>query len=137
MTDNDTLIPQEIYVGIDGEEYRIHPMKLKDYPRVDRLFSKIDDMYLFLNLPTVREDKNGNAMLNEKGQPKLDFTAYNAMCELFEMALKIDRKKVMEIVDVSNGVEILDKFRGISGLKKKIQEDVASKIAGLTTLLQA
>ena len=137
MTDNDTLIPQEIYVGIDGEEYRIHPMKLNDYPRVDRLFSKIDDMYLFLNLPTVREDKNGNTMLNEKGQPKLDFTAYNAMCELFEMALKIDRKKVMEIVDVSNGVEILDKFRGISGLKKKIQEDVASKIAGLTTLLQA
>ena len=137
MTDNDTLIPQEIYVGIDGEEYRIHPMKWKDYPRVDRLFSKIDDMYLFLNLPTVREDKNGNTMLNEKGQPKLDFTAYNAMCELFEMALKIDRKKVMEIVDVSNGVEILDKFRGISGLKKKIQEDVASKIAGLTTLLQA
>lgn len=137
MTDNDTLIPQEIYVGIDGEEYRIYPMKLKDYPRVDRLFSKIDDMYLFLNLPTVREDKNGNTMLNEKGQPKLDFTAYNAMCELFEMALKIDRKKVMEIVDVSNGVEILDKFRGISGLKKKIQEDVASKIAGLTTLLQA
>ena len=137
MTDNDTLIPQEIYVGIDGEEYRIYPMKLKDYPRVDRLFSKIDDMYLFLNLPTVREDKNGNTMLNEKGQPKLDFTAYNAMCELFEMALKSDRQKVREIVDVSNGVEILDKFRGISGLKKKIQEDVASKIAGLTTLLQA
>lgn len=137
MTDNDTLIPQEIYVGIDGEEYRIYPMKLKDYPRVDRLFSKIDDMYLFLNLPTVREDKNGNTMLNEKGQPKLDFTAYNAMCELFEMALKIDRKKVMEIVDVSNGVEILDKFRGISGLKKKIQEDIATKTAGLTTLLQA
>ena len=137
MTDNDTLIPQEIYVGIDGEEYRIYPMKLKDYPRVDRLFSKIDDMYLFLNLPTVREDKNGNTMLNEKGQPKLDFTAYNAMCELFEMALKIDRKKVMEIVDVSNGVEILDKFRGISGLKKKIQEDIATKTVGLTTLLQA
>ena len=131
MTDNDTLIPQEIYVGIDGKEYRIYPMKLKDYPRVDRLFSKIDDMYLFLNLPTIREDKDGNPMLNDKGQSMLNFTAYNAMCELFEMALKIDRKRVMEIVDVSNGVEILDKFRGISGLKKKIQTDLAKQTAGL------
>ena len=130
MTDNDTLIPQEIYVGIDGREYRIYPMKLKDYPRVDRLFSKIDDMYLFLNLPTIREDKDGNPMLNDKGQPMLNFTAYNAMCELFEMALKIDRKRVMEIVDVSNGVEILDKFRGISGLKKKIQTDLAKQTVG-------
>lgn len=131
MTDNDTLIPQEIYVGIDGKEYRIYPMKLKDYPKVDRLFSKIDDMYLFLNLPTIREDKDGNPMLNDKGQPMLNFTAYNAMCELFELALKIDRKRVMEIVDVSNGVEILDKFRGISGLKKKIQTDLAKQTAGL------
>lgn len=131
MTDNDTLIPQEIYVGIDGKEYRIYPMKLKDYPRVDRLFSKIDDMYLFLNLPTIREDKDGNPMLNDKGQPTLNFTAYNAMCELFELALHIDRKRVMEIVDVSNGVEILDKFRGISGLKKKIQTDLAKQTAGL------
>lgn len=131
MTDNDTLIPQEIYVGIDGKEYRIYPMKLKDYPKVDRLFSKIDDMYLFLNLPTIREDKDGNPMLNDKGQPMLNFTAYNAMCELFELALKVDRKRVMEIVDVSNGVEILDKFRGISGLKKKIQTDLAKQTAGL------
>lgn len=130
MTDNDTLIPQEIYVGIDGEEYRIYPMKLKDYPKVDRLFSKIDDMYLFLNLPTIREDKDGNPMLNDKGKPMLNFTAYNAMCELFELALKIDRKRVMEIVDVSNGVEILDKFRGISGLKKKIQTDLAKQTVG-------
>ena len=37
----------------------------------------------------------------------------------------------MEIVDVSNGVEILDKFRGISGLKKKIQTDLAKQTAGL------
>lgn len=131
MTDNDTLIPQEIYVGIDGKEYRIYPMKLKDYPRVDRLFSKIDDMYLFLNLPTIREDKDGNPMFNDKGKPMLNFTAYNAMCELFELALHIDRKRVMEIVDVSNGVEILDKFRGISGLKKKIQTDLAKQTAGL------
>lgn len=130
MTDNDTLIPQEIYVGISGKEYRIYPMKLKDYPRVDRLFSKIDDMYLFLNLPTIREDKDGNPMLNDKGKPMLNFTAYNAMCELFEMALKIDRKRVMEIVDVSNGVEILDKFRGISGLKKKIQTDLMNQTVG-------
>lgn len=131
MTDNDTLIPQEIYVGIDGKEYRIYPMKLKDYPKVDRLFSKIDDMYLFLNLPTIREDKDGNPMLNDKGKPMLNFTAYNAMCELFELALHIDRKCVMEIVDVSNGVEILDKFRGISGLKKKIQTDLMNQTAGL------
>lgn len=131
MTDNDTLIPQEIYVGIDGKEYRIYPMKLKDYPKVDRLFSKIDDMYLFLNLPTIREDKDGNPMLNDKGKPMLNFTAYNAMCELFELALHIDRKRAMEIVDVSNGVEILDKFRGISGLKKKIQTDLAKQTVGL------
>lgn len=130
---NETLLPKETYVGIDGKEYKIYPMKLKDYAKVDKLFSLISDEYLFLNLPMPKEDKDGNPVKNKQGKPVLDFTAYNAMCELFELALQVSRKEVMDIIDVSNGVEILDKFRGISGLKKKIQTKAMNQILGLTT----
>lgn len=116
---SETLMPKQSYIAIDGKEYIIYPMKLKDYGKVDRLFSLINDEYLFLNLPFPMVDEKGNPMLNKNGQQMLDFKAYNAMCELFEMALRIPKKEVMNVVDVSNGVVILDEFRNISGLKKR------------------
>lgn len=137
---SETLMPKQSYIAIDGKEYTIYPMKLKDYGKVDRLFSLINDEYLFLNLPFPMVDEKGNPMLNKNGQQMLDFKAYNAMCELFEMALRIPKKEVMNVVDVSNGVVILDEFRNISGLKKKIQNNLVNQATAkdsLTDLSQA
>ena len=137
---SETLMPKQSYIAIDGKEYIIYPMKLKDYGKVDRLFSLINDEYLFLNLPFPMVDEKGNPMLNKNGQQMLDFKAYNAMCELFEMALRIPKKEVMNVVDVSNGVVILDEFRNISGLKKKIQNNLMNQATAkdnLTDLSQA
>lgn len=137
---SETLMPKQSYIAIDGKEYIIYPMKLKDYGKVDRLFSLINDEYLFLNLPFPMVDEKGNPMLNKNGQQMLDFKAYNAMCELFEMALRIPKKEVMSVVDVSNGVVILDEFRNISGLKKKIQNNLMNQATAkdsLTDLSQA
>lgn len=137
---SETLMPKQSYIAIDGKEYIIYPMKLKDYGKVDRLFSLINDEYLFLNLPFPMVDEKGNPMLNKNGQQMLDFKAYNAMCELFEMALRIPKKEVMNVVDVSNGVVILDEFRNISGLKKKIQNNLMNQVTAkdnLTDLSQA
>lgn len=138
MTDETTLIPKDYYVGIDGEEYQIYPMKLKDYAKVDRLFRKINETTLYLNAPSPMLDEQGNIVLNKDGKPKYDYVAYNAMLELFEMALRLPRKKIEQVVDVSNGVEILDTFRGVSGLKKKITEMMdQQEVALSTSLLQA
>lgn len=137
---SETLMPKQSYIAIDGKEYIIYPMKLKDYGKVDRLFSLINDEYLFLNLPFPMVDEKGSPMLNKNGQQMLDFKAYNAMCELFEMALRIPKKEVMNVVDVSNGVVILDEFRNISGLKKKIQNNLMNQATAkdsLTDLSQA
>ena len=125
MADDALLIPKEHYVTLNDKEYRVYPMKLKDYHRVDRLFSKINDQYLFLNLPAAMTDKDGKPLLDAKGNPKIDYNAFNAMLDLFELALHIPRKEIMEIIDLESGVEVLDVFRGISGLKKKMMEQLA------------
>lgn len=117
-----TLLPKTTYVGIDGKEYQIYPMKLKDYQRTDRLFEKINDIYLYMNMPNPMRDDEGNFIKDKHGRVKYDYTAYNAMCELLGMALHLNKKEVEKVVDVSNGVEILDEFRNVSGLKKKMQE---------------
>lgn len=124
MEDNTVLIPKEYTVVLNGKEYRVYPMKLKDYHRSDKLFSKINDEYLFLNLPTPVTDSLGNVVKDEKGNVKLDYTAFNAMCDIFEMALRIPRKEVVDVIDLENGVQVLDMFRGISGLKKKIMDNL-------------
>lgn len=123
----DTLIPEETYVGLNGEEYKIYPMILKDYAKVNRLFSKIDDEILYFNLPEMALDKENNPIMKD-GKPKYDYTRFNAMCELFEMALHIPRDKFLEIIDLNTGVFVLDAYRGISGLKKKIQQQAAVKM---------
>lgn len=131
----DTLVPQEKYVGLDGKEYKIFPMRLQDYAKVERLFSKIDDQYLFFNMPSPEVDKDGKPVKNKDGKPKYNYDAFNAMCDLFSMALHIPRQEILDVVDVNNGVFILDAYRGLSGLKKKIQEMQTQEV--LTKLSQA
>lgn len=118
---DDTVVLDSVYIDVSGKEYQIYPMKLGECSKVDHLFRKINDTYLFLNLPTPKVDKDNNIILNSKGEPIMDTRSYDAMMKLFEMALKLPLKTVKDIVDLKNGVQILDEYRQISGLKKKIQ----------------
>lgn len=131
----DTLIPEEKYVGLNGKEYKIFPMIINDYAKVERLFSKIDDEYLYFNMPYPEEDVKGNVKKKPDGKIKYNYEKFNAMIELFGMALHVPRQEVMEILDVNTGRFVLDAYRGLSGLKKKIQE--AQNQALLTQLSQA
>lgn len=117
---SDTLIPKGKYIILNDKEYRIYPMLLKDYSRVERLLSKMNTEYLYLNLPTPVLDKDGKEVLDNNGKVKYDYSAFNAMCELFELALRIPRKEVVNAVDLDNGVELIDEYLGVSGLKKKM-----------------
>ncbi|PAV40024.1 hypothetical protein CJ260_00890 [Megasphaera sp. ASD88] len=132
---NDTLVPQENYVGLDGKEYKIFPMRLHDYAKVERLFSKIDDQFLYLNLPFPETDKEGKVVRSKEGKIKYNYDRWNAMCELFELALHVPRRELVEILDVNTGVFVLDAYRGISGLKKKMVEQMTQ--AALMSSLQA
>ena len=120
----DTLIPKSKYVQLGGKEYQIYPMILGDYAKVERLLSKINDQYLYLNLPTPITKDDGSFELDKNGKVKYDYVAFNAMCELFELALHIPRKEVMNVVDLESGIEILDEYMCISGLKKKILQGI-------------
>lgn len=125
---SNTLIPQEKYIMLNGKEYKIYPMLLKDYNKVERLLSKINDQYLYLNLPSPVLDKDGKEVLDANGKVKYDYVAFNSMCELFEMALRIPRKELVAAIDLDNGVQLLDEYLAISGLKKKMMGLMAQEL---------
>lgn len=125
---SNTLIPQEKYIMLNGKEYKIYPMLLKDYNRVERLLSKINDQYLYLNLPSPILDKDGKEQLDANGKVKYDYVAFNSMCELFELALRIPRKELIAAIDLDNGVQLLDEYLAISGLKKKMMNLMAQEL---------
>ena len=50
------------------------------------------------------------------------------MCELFEMALRIPRKELINAIDLDNGVQLLDEYLSISGLKKKMMGLMAQEL---------
>lgn len=132
---SDTLIPSENYIGLNGKEYKIFPMRIADYAKVERLFSKIDDQFLYFNMPYPEVGKDGNTIRKPDGKIKYNYDRFNAMIELFSLALHIPRQEVLEVLDVSTGVFVLDAYRGLSGLKKKIQEAKSQEV--LTSLLPA
>lgn len=125
---SNTLIPQEKYIMLNNKEYKIYPMLLKDYNRVERLLSKINDQYLYLNLPSPILDKDGKEELDANGKVKYDYVAFNSMCELFELALRIPRKELIAAIDLDNGVQLLDEYLAISGLKKKMMNLMAQEL---------
>lgn len=125
---SNTLIPQEKYIMLNGKEYKIYPMLLKDYNKVERLLSKINDQYLYLNLPSPILDEDDKEVLDANGKVKYDYVAFNSMCELFEMALRIPRKELINAIDLDNGVQLLDEYLSISGLKKKMMGLMAQEL---------
>lgn len=121
----------EYYVTSDGEKYQIFPMKLKYKTKVADLMNQFDVNNLYLNLPVPTLDDNGNVVLDKKNKPVTDSKAYNAMIEVFMLALRKTKKEVEEIVDLANGVTIIDHFLQVSALKKKIQQEIATKALGV------
>ena len=127
----DSFTEESIYIDSNGVEHEIYPMLLKHKDKVTRLFMKIDDMNLYLNLPTPKVDKKGKMVIDKATkEPTLDYSSYNAMLELFEMALREPKDSIEEWVDLKNGVVILDMFRQVSQLKKNIVDQMIKKLAG-------
>lgn len=106
----------------DGNKHRIYPMKIKDKDRVFKLFENINDEYPLLNFPSEELDDNGNIVKDDNGNPVINDNSYIAMLELLEIALHEPAEKFTEWLDIVQVSTILYAFRGISGLKKKIQE---------------
>ncbi len=121
----------EYYVTSNGEKYQIFPMKLKYKTKVPDLMNQLDINNLYLNLPTPTLDENGNVVLDKKNKPVMDSKAYDAMIEIFMLALQKNKKEVEEIVDLANGVTIIDHFLQVSSLKKKIQQEIEIKALGV------
>lgn len=124
------VIQQElVYVDINGKEHQIYPMLLKDMAKVNRLFMKIDDTYLYLNLPTPKLNRKKEIIIDKKTkEPVMDTSSYDAMMTLFSMALDEPIEELEQWIDLKNGVQILDEYRQISGLKKKLNQTIMGQI---------
>lgn len=120
----DILEEQSFYTDKNGKTHVIYPMVLKDYQKVNRLFSKINPEFLFLNLPSPKVDDKGNIILNKSNKPVMDMTSYNAMIELFQLALQEPKEEIEQWIDLKNGVHILDEYRQLSGLKETIKKNM-------------
>ena len=58
------------------------------------------------------------------------------MIELFTIATGLSKDEIEEIVDLKNGVKILDEFMNVSQLKKKLEQgtnQIAELLSGLTS----
>lgn len=114
------------FIDTNGEEHQIFPMVINDIPVASRLFSKLNsDMYAGLNLPSPmyhdRGKLKGQLKIDKKTkEPILDYTAYNAMMQLVSMATHEEEQEFSSWVNMTNIIEILDLYRGISEVKKKI-----------------
>ena len=114
------------YTDTNGDEHQIYPMIINDIPVASRLFSRLNsDMYAGLNLPSPmyhdRGKHKGELKVDKKTkEPILDYTAYNAMMQLVSMATHEEEQEFSSWVNMTNIIEILDLYRGISEVKKKI-----------------
>lgn len=130
------------FIDISGEEHQIFPMIVNDIPKASRLFSKLNsDMYAGLNLPSPtyhdRGKSRGKLKIDKKtGEPILDYTAYNAMMQLVSMATHEEEQEFSSWVNLSNIIEILDLYRSISEVKKKMmQKETMETSMALSQLL--
>jgi len=110
---------------IDSEDHKhyIHPMRLKHLELVTDLFAKINDEYIVLNMPSALLDDDGIAKLNDNDEVIIDTEAYDAQSELLELALNDTYENIKQWLDIRMIQDILDSYRGLSGLKKKTKAD--------------
>jgi hypothetical protein len=114
------LAKLEYIIDEEGNKHHIYPMKIKHLELVTELFSKINDEYIVLNMPSPLTDEQGKPVLNDDGEVIIDTTAYDAQSELLEIALNDDYENILEWLDIRMIQDILDSYRGLSMLKKKI-----------------
>ena len=113
------------FIDTAGDEHQIFPMTIGEIPQASRLFSKLNsDMYAGLNLPSPmyhdRGKLKGQMKIDRKTkEPILDYTAYNAMMQLVSMATHEEEQEFNSWVNMTNIIEILDLYRGVSEVKKK------------------
>ena len=117
-----------VYVDKYGKEHEVFPMLLKDFTKADRLFKKIDDTYLFLNLPVPKTNSDDKIIFDEiTKDPILDTSKYSAMMQLFELALHEPQEEIEKWIDLKNGSHIFDEYRQISGLKKAVAQEIINR----------
>ena len=128
------------FIDTNGDEHQIFPMTIGEIPQASRLFSKLNsDMYAGLNLPSPmyhdRGKLKGQMKVDRKTkEPVLDYTAYNAMMQLVSMATHEEEQEFNSWVNMTNIIEILDLYRGVSEVKKKIAQE--NQMETSTALLQ-
>jgi hypothetical protein len=124
----DIISEPSFFTDMNGVEHQIYPMVFDDHGKVNRWFSKINDEFLYLNIPTPKLNRKGAVVINKQTkEPEMDYTAYNAMMSIFELAFHDSRDEIAKWLDLGNGVEVLDEFRKISGLKKKILQQMVTE----------
>jgi len=118
------IIQQDlVYIDRNSKEHQIYPMLLGDIPKVQRLLSKVNTEFLALNLPEPKLNKAGKEIIDKKTKEVvLDYTKYNAMLELFGLALREPKEDIELWVDLQNGVHLIDEYLQLSGLKKKMEQ---------------
>ena len=104
----------------EGKKHYIYPLKIKDLGLATELFSKINDEYVVLNMPSPLTDEQGNPILNDDDEVIIDTTAYDAQAELLELALRDTYANISEWLDIKMIQDILDAYRNLSMLKKKM-----------------
>jgi|WetSurMetagenome_2_1015567.scaffolds.fasta_scaffold318778_2 hypothetical protein len=107
------------------KKHCIYPMKLKDRTKVATLFSKVNDEYPILNLPRPLEDDNGKLVLDEDGETIENIEPFEAMKELLELALADTWDHIEPWIDLGHISAILAAYRKLSGLKKKLDAQMA------------
>ena len=122
MERQDVILDEHIYTDINGKEHTVYPMKLKYTSRVNRLLLKMNMDYLYLNLPVAKTDKDGNYILDTDGEVIYNTSSYDAMMEVFKIALNEPIEEIEEWVDLRNGAEIIEMFLQVGSLKKNIQQ---------------
>lgn len=128
------LATLEYTLDEQGKKHYIYPMKLKNIGLVQELFTKFNDEFPILNLPTPLLDEEGKVVLSEDDEEIMDTTAYDAMMEVLELALMEDTQSIESWIDLQQIEDILAKYRRVSGLLKKKME-MESQMALLGTSL--
>ena len=116
----------EFILDESGKKHYVYPMKLKDLYEVQELFSKINDEFVILNLPTEETNDDGEVILNTE--------KYDVMWELLELALHDTKDNIEQWIDLLQVSEVLAMYRNVSQLKKKLNQ-MESEITNLTGTL--
>jgi len=120
------------YIDTYGNEHRVYPLKLIDFAEANRLFGKlVSEEYAYLNAPMPKLHTRGKLKgqpIIKDGEPELDYTSWNALMKLLEMALQVPQSEFEKWIDLKNIVEILDEYRQVSQIKKKIEQQIQMEI---------